>query len=62
MAPVEGDGAQHRALGGNIQIVGSAEHLVKKLLGSSRPAAKSVQVAIFDFAPDLEFFTKRCCR
>jgi FMNH2-dependent dimethyl sulfone monooxygenase len=49
-------GDQHRALGGNIQIVGSPEHVIDKLLGLKQAGCDGVQVAFFDFAPDLEFF------
>jgi FMNH2-dependent dimethyl sulfone monooxygenase len=49
-------GDQHRALGGNIQIIGSPEHVVDKLVGLKRAGCDGVQVAFFDFAPDLEFF------
>jgi len=49
-------GDQHRALGGNIQIIGSPEHVVDRLLGLKRAGCDGIQVAFFDFAPDLEFF------
>jgi FMNH2-dependent dimethyl sulfone monooxygenase len=49
-------GATHRALGGNIQIIGSPEHVVDKLIGLKRAGCDGVQVTFFDFAPDLEFF------
>ena len=45
----------HRALGGNIQIIGSPETVVDKLVGLKRAGCDGIQVA-FDFAPDLEFF------
>jgi FMNH2-dependent dimethyl sulfone monooxygenase len=49
-------GDQHRALGGNIQIIGSPEQVVDQLVGLKRAGCDGVQVAFFDFAPDLEFF------
>jgi dimethylsulfone monooxygenase len=49
-------GDAHRALGGNIQIIGSPEHVVDKLVGLKRAGCDGIQVAFFDFAPDLEFF------
>lgn len=49
-------GDTHRALGGNIQIIGSPEQVVDKLAGLKRAGCDGVQVAFFDFAPDLEFF------
>jgi dimethylsulfone monooxygenase len=49
-------GDQHRALGGNIQIIGSPEYVVDKLVGLKRAGCDGIQVTFFDFAPDLEFF------
>lgn len=49
-------GDTHRALGGNIQIIGSPEHVVDKLAGLKRAGCDGIQIAFFDFAPDLEFF------
>ena len=49
-------GDTHRALGGNVQIIGSPEHVVDKLVGLKRAGCDGVQVTFFDFAPDLEFF------
>lgn len=49
-------GDTHRALGGNIQIIGSPEQVVDKLVGLKRAGCDGIQVAFFDFAPDLELF------
>jgi FMNH2-dependent dimethyl sulfone monooxygenase len=49
-------GDQHRALGGNIQIIGSPEYVVDKLVGLKQAGCDGIQVAFFDFASDLEFF------
>jgi len=49
-------GDTHRALGGNIQIIGSPQTVVDKLVGLKRVGCDGIQVAFFDFAPDLEFF------
>lgn len=49
-------GDTHRALGGNIQIIGSPEHVVDKLARLKQAGCDGIQVAFFDFAPDLEFF------
>jgi dimethylsulfone monooxygenase len=49
-------GDTHRALGGNIQIIGSPETVVEKLVGLKRAGCDGIQVTFFDFAPDLEFF------
>jgi FMNH2-dependent dimethyl sulfone monooxygenase len=48
-------GDKHRALGGNIQIIGSPEYVVDKLVGLKRAGCDGIQVTFFDFAPDLEF-------
>jgi FMNH2-dependent dimethyl sulfone monooxygenase len=47
------DAADH---GANIQIIGSPEHVVDKLIGLKRAGCDGIQIAFFDFAPDLEFF------
>ena len=49
-------GDTHRALGGNIQIIGSPQTVVDKLVGLKRVGCDGIQVAFFDFAPDFEFF------
>lgn len=49
-------GDTHRALGGNIQIIGSPQTVVEKLVGLKRAGCDGIQVPFFDFAPDLEFF------
>jgi FMNH2-dependent dimethyl sulfone monooxygenase len=49
-------GDRHRALGGNIQIIGSPEHVVDKVIGLKRAGCDGMPVTFFDFAPDLEFF------
>src|SRR5262249_14157658 len=51
-------GDTHRALGGNIQIIGSPEKVVDKLVRIKRAGCDGIQVTFFDFAPDLEFFGK----
>src|SRR4029077_4542841 len=45
-----------RPLGGNTQIIGSPDHVVDKLIGLKRSGCDGIQIAFFDFAPDLEFF------
>jgi alkanesulfonate monooxygenase SsuD/methylene tetrahydromethanopterin reductase-like flavin-dependent oxidoreductase (luciferase family) len=49
-------GDKHRTLGGNIQIIGKPEHDVDKLVGLKQAGCDGIQVAFFDFAPDLRFF------
>ena len=38
------------------KIIGSPETVVDKLVGLKRAGCDGIQVAFFDFAPDLEFF------
>jgi FMNH2-dependent dimethyl sulfone monooxygenase len=54
-------GDTHRALGGNIQIIGSPEHVVDKLVRLKRAGCDGIQVAFFDFAPILSSLEKPCC-
>jgi Luciferase-like monooxygenase len=49
-------GDTHRALGGNIQIIGSPEHIADKLISLKHAGCDGIQIALFDFAQDLEFF------
>ncbi len=55
-------GAQSRAVGGNIRIVGSPEQVADYILRLHRAGIDGVQVSFYDFAPDLEFFGSMCCR
>jgi FMNH2-dependent dimethyl sulfone monooxygenase len=63
LAPTDGrrgawkaHGNKHRALEGNIQIIGSPQHVVDKLIGLKRAGCDGIRIAFFDFAPDLELF------
>lgn len=51
-----GHKAEHRVLGGNVQIIGSPEQVVDKLLALKAAGIDGVQLTFFDFAPDLAFF------
>jgi FMNH2-dependent dimethyl sulfone monooxygenase len=46
----------HRALGGNIQIIGSPEQVVQHILRLHAAGIDGIQLSFFDFLPDLEFF------
>ncbi|MEH2549817.1 FMNH2-dependent dimethyl sulfone monooxygenase [Bradyrhizobium sp. AZCC 2262] len=50
--------AEHRILGGNIQIIGSPEQVVDKIIGLKNAGIDGIQLTFFDFAPDLDFFGK----
>lgn len=47
---------EHRILGGNIQIIGSPEQVVEKLVALKKTGIDGVQIAFFDFAEDLDYF------
>lgn len=50
---------QHRAIGGNLHLVGSPEQIVDKLLKLKAAGIDGVQLTFFDFAPDLEYFGEK---
>ncbi|MGR7997213.1 MULTISPECIES: LLM class flavin-dependent oxidoreductase [unclassified Xanthobacter] len=47
---------EHRILGGNIQIIGSPEQVADKLIRLKQAGVDGVQLAFFDFQPDLDYF------
>jgi dimethylsulfone monooxygenase len=50
------DGQAQRALGGNIQIIGTPEQVADYILRLKRAGIDGVQLSFFDFQPDLELF------
>jgi FMNH2-dependent dimethyl sulfone monooxygenase len=50
------DVGAYRAVGGNIQIIGSPMQVASKLIELKKAGCDGVQLTFFDFAPDLEFF------
>ncbi|SSW67578.1 Pyrimidine monooxygenase RutA [Achromobacter veterisilvae] len=50
---------QHRAIGGNLHLVGSPEQIVDALLKLKAAGIDGVQVTFYDFAPDLEHFAEK---
>ena len=46
----------YRAVGGNMQIVGSPTQIVERFLQLKKVGCDGVQLTFFDFAADLEFF------
>lgn len=50
---------QGRGLGGNIEIVGSPEQVVDKLLALKTAGIDGVQLGFYDFLPDLQHFGAR---
>ena len=53
------DGPEHRAVGGNIQIVGTPEQVADYILRLKQVGIDGIQLSFFDFKPDLAFFGER---
>jgi FMNH2-dependent dimethyl sulfone monooxygenase len=53
------DGPDHRAVGGNIQIVGSPEQVAEYILRLKNVGIDGIQLSFYDFRPDLAFFGER---
>ena len=47
---------EHRALGGNLHVVGSPEQIVDHFISLQKAGCDGVQLTFYDFAPDLEYF------
>ena len=54
-----GHQAAHRYVGGNIQLVGSPETVVRDIIRLKQAGIDGIQLSFFDFAPDLEQFGER---
>ncbi|ADG19571.1 LLM class flavin-dependent oxidoreductase [Paraburkholderia atlantica] len=52
----KGHQREQRVLGGNIQIIGSPEHVVDDLLRLKAAGIDGVQLTFYDFEPDLAYF------
>lgn len=52
----KGHRREHRALGGNVHLVGSPEQIVQQLAALHAAGCDGVQLTFFDFAPDLDYF------
>ncbi len=55
----EHDRPDHRALGGNIQIIGTAEQVADYIVRLKQAGIDGIQLSFFDFKPDLTFFGER---
>ncbi|MBJ9660448.1 LLM class flavin-dependent oxidoreductase [Burkholderia gladioli] len=51
--------AEHRALGGNMSIVGSPEEVADAIVRLHAAGVDGVQLSFYDFAPDLDLFGRR---
>ncbi len=47
------------AIGGNIQLIGSPETIARQIIALHGAGVDGVQLAFYDFAPDLELFGRR---
>ncbi|QEI07668.1 LLM class flavin-dependent oxidoreductase [Pigmentiphaga aceris] len=50
------DPPSRRAIGGNIEVVGTPEQVVEQFIQLKRAGIDGLQLSFFDFKPDLEFF------
>ncbi|PPE71103.1 LLM class flavin-dependent oxidoreductase [Caldimonas thermodepolymerans] len=53
------DAPARRAVGGNIEVVGTPEQVVEQFIQLKRAGVDGLQLSFFDFKPDLEFFGDR---
>lgn len=56
---VGNDAAKRRAIGGNIEVIGTPEQVVEQFVQLKRAGVDGLQLSFFDFKPDLEFFGDR---
>ncbi len=50
------DGPARRAIGGNIEVVGTPEQVVDQFVQLQRAGIDGLQLSFYDFQPDLDFF------
>lgn len=53
------DAPKRRAIGGNIEVIGTPEQVVEQFVQLRRAGIDGLQLSFFDFKPDLEFFGDR---
>ncbi len=53
------DAAKRRAIGGNIEVIGTPEQVVDQFVQLKKAGIDGLQLSFFDFQPDLEFFGRR---
>jgi dimethylsulfone monooxygenase len=53
------DAEKRRAIGGNIEVIGTPEQVVDQFLQLKRAGIDGLQLSFYDFQPDLEFFGQR---
>ncbi|WP_421446475.1 LLM class flavin-dependent oxidoreductase, partial [Agrobacterium tumefaciens] len=53
------DAPKRKAIGGNIEIIGTPEQVVEQFVALKAAGIDGLQLSFFDFKPDLEFFGDR---
>ncbi|MET0678977.1 MAG: LLM class flavin-dependent oxidoreductase [Bradyrhizobium sp.] len=53
------DAAKRRAIGGNIEVIGTPEQVVDQFVQLKKAGIDGLQLSFYDFKPDLEFFGRR---
>ncbi|MEW6644878.1 MAG: LLM class flavin-dependent oxidoreductase [Pseudomonadota bacterium] len=53
------DAEKRRAIGGNIEVIGTPEQVVEQFLQLKAAGIDGLQLSFFDFKPDLQFFGER---
>lgn len=53
------DAPKRRAIGGNIEVIGTPEQVVEQFVALKQAGVDGLQLSFFDFKPDLEFFGDR---
>jgi FMNH2-dependent dimethyl sulfone monooxygenase len=53
------DAAKRRAIGGNVEVIGTPEQVVEQFVALKRAGVDGLQLSFYDFQPDLEFFGDR---
>lgn len=53
------DAPKRRAIGGNIEVIGTPEQVVDQFIRLKRAGVDGLQLSFFDFKPDLDFFGRR---
>lgn len=53
------DADKRRAIGGNIEVIGTPEQVVEQFLQLKAAGIDGLQLSFFDFKPDLQFFGER---
>jgi FMNH2-dependent dimethyl sulfone monooxygenase len=53
------DAQKRRAIGGNIEVIGTPEQVVEQFVQLKKAGVDGLQLSFFDFKPDLDFFGRR---